>query len=200
MATTSYKPFASLLRGSELREVLEATRKEQRGAADHVNRTMKNDAVPGLDAKLEQDPPLHEQTRFSISEEDDSAGDALKIAVSSVAVAPTWQKHGLASKLLARVVEEIYSQANAQGRNDFTLVLLTMKEMNGPYWTSKGVQNDRRRKVFSGSFRKHNWLHAFCDVWKPSCSLTRVLGVCVCRKEKGESVVCTWKLELQIEC
>ena len=152
VATTSYKPFASLLRGSELREVLEATRKEQRGAADHVNRTMKNDAVPGLDAKLEQDPPLHEQTRFSISEEDDSAGDALKIAVSSVAVAPTWQKHGLASKLLARVVEEIYSQANAQGRNDFTLVLRTMKEINGPYWTSKGFKTIEEERFSAGLF------------------------------------------------
>ena len=152
VATTSYKPFASLLRGSELREMLEVEMKAQHGAVENVDRTIKNDAVPGLDAKLERDLQLREQIQSSIPEEDDSAEDALKIAVTFVAVAPAWQKHGLASKLLAGIVEEINSQANAQGREDFTLVLNTMKEINGPYWTSKGFKTIEEERFPAGPF------------------------------------------------
>ena len=153
VATTSYIPFASLMKFSKLRqslesemkatklrEQLEVERPEMNGRVDYTDPTTENDAVPGIDAKLEQELELGQHTQSEMSVDDDSDKDILKIAVSFVAVAPAWQKHGLASKLLRRVVEEIKSQAKVQGRKDFTLVLNTMKEINDSYWTSKGFK------------------------------------------------------------
>lgn len=143
VATTSYTPFSRLLAASKLREAseaLEAKRQAQEGGTEQKTPTSKNDAVPGLEAKVEQEPQLGEQTQSATSVGDDSQTDALQVGITAVAVAPAWQKHGLSSKLLGKIVEEIRSQAIAHGRKDFALVLNTVKEINGPYWTKKGFK------------------------------------------------------------
>lgn len=143
VATTSYTPFSRLLTTSKLREAceaLEAEQQAQNGKIDYKSPTSKNDAVPGLEAKVEQEPQLCNYTQSATSVEDDSQADAFKVGISCVAVAPAWQKHGLSSKLLGNIVEEIRLQAIAHGKKDFTLVLNTMKEINGPYWTKKGFK------------------------------------------------------------
>ena len=165
VATTSYKPFASLMTGSKLRvslenemkatklrEQLETESQGMNGSVEHADPTAKNDAVPGIDAKLQQEPELGQRIQSNMSVRDDSDEDAIKVAVSFVAVAPAWQKHGLASKLLSKVVEEISSLAMAQGRKDFTLVLNTMKEINESYWTSKGFKTIGEESFPPGPF------------------------------------------------
>ena len=169
VATTSYRPFASLMKGSklpmslesemkatELREQLEAERPEMNGRVDHVDLKTKNDTVPSIDATLEQEPELGQHTLSDRCVDDDSDKDTFKVAVSFVAVVPAWQKYGLASKLLRRVVEEISSQAAAQGRKDFTLVLNTMKEINESYWTSKGFKTIGEERFPAGTFGSRN--------------------------------------------
>ena len=151
VATTSYKPFESLSKGSHLRDELEAERRKQGGKMDPITPTTKSDVLPGFDAKLEQEPqPV--DTMSAVSKVQESHTDALKVAVSFVAVAPAWQKHGLASRLLNTVVDEVHAQAIAQGRKDFTLVLDTMKEINGSYWTSKGFETVEEDPFPAGSF------------------------------------------------
>lgn len=155
VATTSYIPFSRLETASELRELskaLEAEQQAQNGRIDHNSPMNRNDAVPGLEAKVEQAPQLGEHTQSATPVDDDSQTDALKVGVSSVAVAPAWQKHGLSSKLLGRIVDEINSQAIALGKKNFTLVLNTMKEINGPYWTSRGFKTIEEEAFPPGLF------------------------------------------------
>lgn len=143
VATTSYTPYSRLPKASKLRdasEALEAEQRAQNGNIDFVIPTSRNDIVPGLEVELEQEPQLGEHPQAATSVDDESHPDALKVGVSSVAVAPAWQKHGFSSKLLGRIVDEINSQAIARGKKDFALVLNTMKEINGPYWTSRGFK------------------------------------------------------------
>ncbi len=158
VATTSYKPMSGHLKESTrslrdmLEEMLKAEKWVQDGEKDHASRPSKNDAVPGLDTQLKGEPYFGEHTQSPTPVVEESRGIALKVAVCVVAVAPAWQKHGLASELLSRIVDEINSEAIAHGREDFTLVLNTMKEINGSYWTSKGFKTREEQEFPPGIF------------------------------------------------
>ena len=61
-----------------------------------------------------------------------------KYEVAALAVHLSFQKHGLATKLLTMIEEEIASKTRQIGKTSFILLVRTGKENNERFWTKKG--------------------------------------------------------------
>ena len=79
-------------------------------------------------------------------------GEKEKFEVVGVAVDPSLQRSGLASRLCGEVEAELKEKARTKGKKQLNLMIRTGKENNEPYWTRKGYRVLSEVRYAPGNF------------------------------------------------
>jgi len=140
IATASYKPYEIPW---TLRTICDGEGKSAWMTAERRNMTETD--IPAVQEALE----LLERA----DPREENSGISMEIV--TVVTAPDWQGHGLASRLVRQVTEEVNArarEAETETRNPiFKLMLRTVKEVNEPFWSKLGFRTIRSVFIEPGS-------------------------------------------------
>ncbi len=96
---------------------------------------------------------IHSQrTIVEQEQEKDDEAESEKFELVVVAVDPTLQKKGLASRICAEVEAELKEKVRKEGKKKLRLMIRTAKENNEAYWTRKGYRVVGETKFPPGNY------------------------------------------------
>lgn len=156
IATAGCKPWSIAF---HLDEKVDRMREERR-ARESETTNGQDPSDDGFYTKEHEDQLLEQLEKVGPMTHSDGQDDVPRWEVMTVCVHPSWQKQGLAEKLLTRVTEEVSSQVQAQGKGPrFKLMVRTTKEINEKFWLSKGFTPVGEKAFEPGLFGSPTGFH-----------------------------------------